>query len=262
LGGGLSISYDEVLEAKGRNSRLVCIQRINDNDLRKGTGGMDALLADANRAADHTVFVSAWLRDHHAAGWFDVRRPHSVICNGADPAVFHPFGARAWRAGEPLRIVTHHWSDNMAKGFRLYAELDDEIASGRVKGVELWVIGRWPREIRWRAARTFPACAGHELAALLRRCHVGITASQHEPGAMHPVEMLQCGMPLLYTADTGGTVELGEKFGVRVDGDLGGAIEAMCSAYESLRARVIAEGPSGDGMGMAYRKLVQSLLCR
>ena len=92
------------------------------------------LLAEANRAADHTVFVSDWLRDYHASRWFDLMRPHSVILNGADPSIFHPIGAATWKPGTPLRLVTHHWSDNMSKGFELYARIDEVIASGQPSG--------------------------------------------------------------------------------------------------------------------------------
>lgn len=261
LGGGLSFSYEDVLRAKENNPRLKCIQRINDNDVRKGTDKMDAHLAACNRAADHTVFVSAWLRDYHAARWFDVSRPHSVIHNGADPAVFHPFGARVWKPGEPLRIVTHHWSDNPAKGFAVYEAIDTAIANGELRDVEFRIVGRWPENIRWRAAKTFPACSGHKLAAVLRECHVAVTASRHEPGAMHPVEAMQCGLPLLYTADTGGTVELGQRFGVLLEDDFRNAIDQMRASYASLRNRILQEAPSGDTMCTAYRRIVQQLVC-
>ena len=99
LSGALAFSYDDVLRAKEKNPRLVCLQRINDNDARKGTNAMDRLLAEANRAADHTVFVSDWLRDYHASRWFDLMRSHSVILNGADPSIFHPIGAATWKLG-------------------------------------------------------------------------------------------------------------------------------------------------------------------
>lgn len=261
LSGGLNFSYDEVLAAKKKNPKLKCIQRINDNDIRKGTGEMDKMLAAANRAADHTVFVSGWLRDHHAERWFDVSKPHSVILNGADPAVFHPFGNKPWESGRPLRIITHHWSDNVAKGFDFYAELDELIATGKVRDVELWIVGRWPAKIQWKAAKTFPACSGHALAGILRQCHVEITASRFEPGAMHPVEALQCGLPLLYHPDTGGTVELGETFGVMFKESLPSSIEEMKSSYASLRDRVLADAPSGDLMCLNYRRIVQRLIC-
>jgi glycosyltransferase involved in cell wall biosynthesis len=260
LGGLLAFSYAEVAEAKRRRPRLRCIQRINDNDARKGTGGMDAEMASCNIAADHTVFVSSWLRDHHAERWFDASQPHSVIINGADPAVFHPFGNKPWQPGEALRLVTHHWSDNVSKGFDVYEEIDSLIASGRLPGVELWIIGRWPSSIRWRAARTFGPCAGRNLAGLLRQCHAAVTASRFEPGAMHPVESLQCGLPLLYHADGGGTLELGTKFGVLLRDDFPAAVEELKATYLDLRARLLREGPSGDGMCLKYRQLIQSIL--
>ena len=260
IGGPLEFSYDEIAAEKSRNPRLRCIQRINDNDIRKGTAAMDAHLAAANRAADHTVFVSSWLRDYHSARWFDAARPHSVLRNGADPAVFHPFGNAAWREGETFRLVTHHWSDNPAKGFDVYGEIDTLIADGRLPGVELWIIGRWPSAMRWKSARTFSACSGHRLAALLRQCHAAVTASRHEPGAMHPVEALQCGLPLLYTQDTGGTVELGEKFGVCLGDDFSASLDKLRAEYAALRGRLLSDGPAGDRMCLEYRLLIQSLL--
>lgn len=257
LSGALEFSYEEVAKAKLRNRRLRCIQRINDNDIRKGTDAMDALLAAANRAADHTVFVSGWLRDYHGERWFDQGRPHSVIRNGADPAVFHPFGNKPWREGEPFRIVTHHWSDNPAKGFDVYEQIDALIAEGKLPGVELWIVGRWPTRIQWRAARTFEACSGHRLAGLLRECHAAVSASRFEPGAMHPVEALQCGLPLLYTPDTGGTVDWGEKFGICADGDFASAIGRLKSEYANLREKLLRDGPAGDRMCLEYRQLIQ-----
>jgi glycosyltransferase involved in cell wall biosynthesis len=260
LRGELSIAYDEVRRAKEKNPRLRCIQRINDNDIRKGTTEMDRYLAECNLAADHTVFVSEWLRDYHAERWFDRSRPYSVIHNGADPSVFHPIGSRYWVPGEPLRLVTHHWSDNPSKGFPVYEAIDGAIASGKLPGVELWIVGRWPSGISWRAARTFPACSGHRLAAILRECHVAITASRHEPGAMHPAEAMQCGLPLLYTPDTGGTVELGRRFGVLLGEDFAESFEALRNRYADLRGLVLRDAPAGDSMCAAYRRIVQQLV--
>ena len=260
LGGQLAFSYADVRKKKASRPGLRCIQRINDNDVRKGTGEMDPALAEANLAADHTVFVSNWLRDYHGGKWFDRTKPHSVVINGADPAVFHPVGAARWKPGDPFRLVTHHWSDNMAKGFDVYSELDHLIADGRLPGVELWIAGRWPASIAWRSAKTFPACSGHALAALLRQCHAAVTASRYEPGAMHPVESLQCGLPLLYHPETGGTVELGRKFGVEISGGLVDAVGELMAAHDRLRSRVLMDAPSGDLMCLQYRRIIEQLL--
>ncbi len=236
------------------------LHRINECDLRKGTNEIDALLADANRVADHTVFISAWLRDYHAERWFDLARPHSVIPNGADDDVFNPRGGAEWKPGEPLRLVTHHWSDNPMKGFDVYAEIDGLIADGALPDTELWVVGRWPAAIEWRAARTFPPTTGTELADLLRQCHLYVTASRWEPGGMHHVEGAQCGLPVLYHEDGGGIVEAASRYGIGFRDDVAGAIGAARERYPELRRRVLPDSPSGAAMTAAYRELIDRLL--
>jgi len=255
-----SFGADDVGRYLQRYPGTPCLHRINDNDRRKGTTEMDALLARSNAVATHTVFVSEWLRDHHASSWFDVSCPHSVIEPGADPSVFHPLGQRPPGEGEPFRIVTHHWSPNWSKGFDIYAEVDEAIASGRLRGFELWVIGRWPQDLHWRSARTFAPASGQKLAALLRQCHLYISASRDEPGAMHVVEGLQCGLPLVYHPDSGGTVTMGRRYGVRIDGPVEGALDAARGRYLELRASLLAEPPSGDLMCLSYRRLIQRLI--
>jgi glycosyltransferase involved in cell wall biosynthesis len=260
VGGNVGFGADEIDAYRERHPATRCLHRINECDLRKGTNEVDALLAEANRVADHTVFISAWLRDYHAERWFDLSRPHSVIHNGADPAIFNPVGSEEPRADGPLRLVTHHWSDNPMKGFDVYQEVDRLIAAGELLGVELWVIGRWPQACDWRAARTFPPVTGPELADLLRRGHVYLTASRWEPGGMHHVEGAQCGLPVLYHEDGGGIVELASRYGIGYRDDVAGAIDEMRERYGELRRRVLEHAPSGDVMCAGYGELIQSLL--
>jgi glycosyltransferase involved in cell wall biosynthesis len=235
---------------------------VNENDQRKGTDHVDRLLAGANAVADHTVFISAWLRDYHAARWFDVRRPHTVVTNGADSRTFHPIGSAELGPDDTMRLVTHHWSDNWRKGFEVYAEIDRLIADGALPGTELWVIGRWPKDLEWRAARTFGPTHGVPLARLLRSCHVYVTASQWEPGGMHFIEGAQCGLPVLYHEDGGGIVEVAKAFGIGFRDDVRAAVLAMREHYAALRDAVLAQAPSGNAMCEAYARLVQHGIVR
>jgi glycosyltransferase involved in cell wall biosynthesis len=259
VGGNVSFGAGEIAAYKERRRGTRCLHRINECDLRKGTDEIDALLADANAVADHTVFISSWLRDYHADRWFDSARPHTVIHNGADPAVFHPIGSARFEAGT-LRVVTHHWSDNPMKGFDVYERVDRLIAAGELADVELWVIGRWPATSDWRAARTFPPATGRELAAQLRRCHVYLTASRFEPGGMHHVEGAQCGLPVLYHEDGGGIGEQAGRYGIAYGDDVQAAIGEARAAYDELRGRVLEHAPSGDRMCADYRAVLQRLL--
>ncbi len=250
----------EIIAHKQRHPRVQVIHRVNECDQRKGTSFMDPLLAEANAHADFTVFIAEWLREYHAARWFDTARPHDVIYNGADAGVFHPIGQQAWRGGEPVRVVTHHWSDNPLKGFDIYEEVDRLIAAGELPGFELWVIGRWPAGIHWKSARTFPPSAGRALAAQLRACHLYLTATRWEPCGMHHVEGAQCGLPLLYHEDGGGVVEAGLRYGIGFRDNVAAALLDARDRYTELRQQVLARLPSGDRMVLAYAEIIQRLL--
>ncbi|HLB33031.1 MAG: hypothetical protein A3F67_09745 [Verrucomicrobia bacterium RIFCSPHIGHO2_12_FULL_41_10] len=367
LSAGTSFGVEEVARLKEKYPQIPCIHRINDNDLRKESSEMDQLLERSNRVADHTVFVSAWLRDHHAARWFDASKAHSVIVPGADARFFHPidffrnstdtancgvapvlerivpspstttcgrldecgvgleFGLEQYEAYSPasksfvrlassvsttsrndgdeisapgassmlytlnscapstpctssvaaslerslivksgtdpfLRLVTHHWSDNWNKGFDIYQQIDELIALQTEKKFELWVIGRWPKEIRWKSARTFPPASGAQLAMLLRQCHGYVSASRYEPGAMHVAEGLQCGLPLLYHRDSGGTVEQGLRYGMEIQENLETTLTTFAEKLPDLRQKLLADPPSGSKMAMEYQQLLQRLI--
>ena len=77
---------------------------------------------------------------------------------------------------------------------------------------------------------------------------------------MHPVEGLQCGLPLLYDRETGGTVELGRKYGLELSEDVAESVRRIRDAYEVLREKVLVDPPSGDAMCLSYRRLIQRLI--
>ena len=129
---------DEIKKFKRGHRSVRCVHRINECDQRKGTDYVDKLLRDANKVADCTVFISEWLKDYFATRWFDLKRPHKVVPNGADPEIFHPDSEAGYVPGDTFRLVTHHWSDNWMKGFKVYQEVDRMIARWRVGWVRVY----------------------------------------------------------------------------------------------------------------------------
>jgi glycosyltransferase involved in cell wall biosynthesis len=252
--------FDDVQAFKRANPRVQVLLRINECDKRKKTTHMDQWLAQWESISDHTYFISKWLRDHHAMNWFDKKRSHSCIYNGADPRVFHPVGASTYDGSGPLRIVTHHWSDNPMKGYPDYQKLDSQIATGDIKDVEFLVIGRWPADINWQVTETHGSAHGKTLADLLRSCHVYLTGSRWEPCGMHHVEGIQCGLPVIYHGDGGGIVELARRYGIQYSDDLGTAIEQMRDSYENYRKTVLSDPPrSGDEMCLRTIDIIQKM---
>ena len=250
----------EIRSYKESSPDIKVIHRINECDQRKATDFIDDLLKNANLVADHTVFISGWLRDYFVERWFNPKHHHSVIYNGADTKIFHPIGSAAYDHGQTMRIVTHHWSDNPMKGFPVYKKLDNLIADRDLEGFEFWVIGRWPENLKWRSAKTFQPANGEKLASLLRQCHLYITASLWEPCGMHHVEGAQCGLPLVYHADGGGIVEAGEKYGMEYRDNLKDVLLKAREEYPRLRQRVLENMTSGDRMCFEYFRIIQQLL--
>ena len=236
------------------------LHRINECDQRKGTDFMDELLRQTSELADHTVFIAEWLKDYFANRWFESSRPHSCIYNGADPAVYHPYGTSLPTVGAPARIVTHHWSDNPMKGFDIYEKVDHLIADGELPGFILRVIGRWPKSIKWRSAELFGPMTGIPLARRLRESHLYLTASRWEPCGMHHVEGAQCGLPLVYHEDGGGIVEAGLKYGMGYRADPSDALREVARLLPEYRRKVFSQMPSGDRMAMDYADLCRMLL--
>ena len=257
-----SFGIKDILEFRQNNPTVKIIHRINECDKRKNTNFIDEILCDANSMADHTVFISEWLKEYFQARWFDRSRSNCTIYNGADVSVFHPVGGSQLETDGPLRLVTHHWSANPMKGFPLYKMIDDMIANGKLPGTELWIIGQWPADIEWRSARTFGPVSGGKLANLLRQCHVYITASLWEPCGMHHVEGAQCGLPLLYHEDGGGIVEAGRRYGISFrEETVAEAIAEIRCSYKKMRKKVLTQMPDGSMMANEYVRIVQQLMC-
>ena len=251
---------EELRVFRKAHPKVPILHRINECDQRKGTNDIDELLRQTSELADHTVFIAEWLRDYFAAKWFDTSRPHSCIYNGADPTFYHPFGTSLPKQGEPLRIVTHHWSDNPLKGFDIYESVDRMISEGRLPGFVLRVIGRWPKSIQWKSAELFGPMTGRRLADNLRECHIYLTASRWEPCGMHHVEGAQCGLPLVYHEDGGGIVEAGKKYGVGYRDDPSMALREVSAKLPEFRRRILQQMPSGDRMAMDYADICRILM--
>jgi hypothetical protein len=252
------MSLEQIRDYKESHPHVRVIHRLNEADKHRSSSHLDELQQRASALSDYSIFVSEWLLNYHA--WFEKSRPHRVIHSGADDRVFRlPSEPRA--PTSPFRLVTHHWSNNWAKGFEEYLKIDELIHKGALLDTELWVIGRWPAGITWRSARLFPPCTGKRLASLLHQCDLYVTASRFEAGAMHHVEAAQCGLPVLYHLDSGGTVEVAAPYGIAFDSDsLQGAIAQGRQNIMELRAGVLPHRPSGTRMCEHYRRAFEQAL--
>lgn len=196
--GSISV-VDAIRYKKSVNGRKVnLVLRVNENDARKGTKGVDEAIRAVSQEMDHVVFVSEWLQNYfHPMSW---RTKTSHIHNGVDTEVFK---TSAKLDNDKVNIVTHHWSDNFLKGFDVYDELDKWI--GRNEDFTFTYIGR--DRGSFRNTRVIKPLFGKSLGEELGRYDVYVSASRFDPGPNHIIESLSCGIPTYVHEQGGGCVE-------------------------------------------------------
>jgi len=174
------------------------IFRVNENDARKGTNGVDSTVRMLSDLCDHTVFVSKWLQDYFSSLG---TKSSSYIHNGVDTDIFK---INEKLGGKKINIVTHHWSDNYMKGFDIYEKIDSWLDS-RGDQFTFTYIGR--ERGTFRNCRVIKPLFGNQLGQELGKYDVYVSGSRYDPGPNHVIESIACKIPTYVHIDGGGGVE-------------------------------------------------------
>ena len=198
------------------NKETLVAHRFNECDERKNTKYVNKYLINANKVADHSIFVSTWLKELYQDQGFN-RTNTNVIYAGADKKVFNSKNYKVWDQVEKLKIVTHHWGANWNKGFEIYQKLDDLL------GIDMWknkisftYIGNIPKKFQFKNSEHISPMSGLELAKEIKKHHIYITGSLNEPSGNHHIEASQCGLPVMYI-NSGGVKEYCNNFGIEYE---------------------------------------------
>jgi len=202
------IPLEDIRRYRAKNSKCRVVHRINENDAHRGGGKLDEQIANANRlVADHTVWVSTWLKDYFHEKYRFIASQSTVIPNGADRSIFDP-PEHPRLIHAPLSIVTHHWSDNRLKGYDTYCHVAKWCAQNPTIAT-MTLIGRvpvmhyaWPTQTKIFGPRTT-----QELPGLLCKHDLYISDAYAEPGGNHMQEALSCGLVPLVGKSTGSCLE-------------------------------------------------------
>jgi glycosyltransferase involved in cell wall biosynthesis len=206
----------EAIAAHKRLYRHVkVLHRVNECDARNNSvNNINHQLIQANSIADHTIFISEWLRSHLAKQGLQPTSSE-VIYNGCRLDWFYPIENKPQslvNIGRKIRLVTHHWSDNRLKGFDLYDALDKFVEKN--PQYEFTYIGRYNKSYTPQNTRIIPPMYGPELGNELRKHDVYVTASRNEPCGLHHIEAAASGLPVLFHTDSGGIYEGAIKTGL------------------------------------------------
>lgn len=191
-------------EAAKHNKKVTIIQRVNECDARKGTSNVDEMLQQCSEYVDKTVFVSEWMKEYHLSKGWRCKDNH-VLVNGVSD--FYKPGKKIDNG--KINIVTHHWSDNVMKGFDYYEMIDD--ICGKRDDITFTYIGR--ERGTFKNTIVIPPLFGEDLAKQLGKYDLYVTASRFDPGPNHVLEAIASGITVFAYKEGGGACEFaGEEF--------------------------------------------------
>ena len=196
--------------------------------------GTDAYVAELNkRFADSTIAISHATIDMYRSIGIELRDAR-VVYNGTDAAIFHPNGRERFDRSRRTRLIAVSWSDNPRKGGPFLRWLERELDWDRY---ELTFVGR--TQETFERATVIPPIASGELADLLRRQDVFVTATENDAYSNALVEALCCGLPAIYL-DSGGSSEAVKEagFGFTEWDEVPALLERLRDEYEDLQGRI------------------------
>lgn len=207
-------AYEAFIARRSLPNQPKIVARINENDARKGTTGVDEMMMNLVHHSDGAVYVSNWLKDYYDERWLvpSMRQSHdnaAVIINGVDKEIFRIYGGIKIFDHVELCVRAHHWSSHVLKGFDFY-NLIDEFAD-KNDWCKFHYIGRDRRTFKGKNTIITPAChgkvLGHALGNQTSLYEIYISASRHDPGPNHCIEAIACGLETYAHVDGGGAVE-------------------------------------------------------
>jgi glycosyltransferase involved in cell wall biosynthesis len=257
-----TFSIKDLKKYKRRYPKVKIIHRVNETDKAKNTSQIDKLRLEANECSDAVVFVSEWVKDYYLGKGFNGRTPYTIIRSGADESIFNSRGYRPWQKGTPLKIVTHHWSDNLMKGADIYQSFDGLLENPWMRErFEFTYIGRAPVGTKFRFARLLSPLSGETLAREIKDHHVYLTAARWEACAMHPLEGAACGLPLLFIDEGGGVLECCRGFGLEFSANsFAAALFEMLDKYHGFQEKMPEFPYNAAQMNKRYEQLISDLL--
>ncbi len=241
------------------NPNAVVVHRINECDERKQTTGLNDFYLRASEVANKVVFVSEWLKNIFLDLGMSSNKS-SVILSGSDKDIFNNINSSTWKKDSKLKLITHHWSANLNKGYAVYKQLDDLISTKKWKDkIEFTYIGNISDEFNLLNTKIISPKEGDELAKILKDSHVYVTGSINEPSGNHHIEGAQCGLPILFL-DSGGTTEYCRDFGLGFTDDFELKLEQIIADYDLYRKKMDQYPLNSEIMSEEYLTLFKNLV--
>jgi hypothetical protein len=243
-------------------SRIV--HRFNENDAHRHPSknlGLDSMHIIANKNADYSVFVSSYLESYFKSLGLEPKNSR-VIWNCSDRRIFNSEGCEIRKPSDPIRVVTHHWSNNLYKGFPVYKKVQD-FCNSNPSIANFKFMGRKLKGYIYDQNHISPK-THKEIPSFLKNNDIYLTASIAEPGGNHIMEGFSCGLIPFVGSNTGSCVEYtnGANF---IFNDVKDILDKLTSLHEDYDEYLEAKRkainfskntlPSAEDMAKEYTRI-------
>lgn len=193
-------TFDQIYDNKVKNGKGKIVYRVNDCDVTRVRKSLEPVVLQCFDRIDHFIFNSEFIKQYYFDKYPQFNRKRfSIIYNTSDGDKFYP---KKRGLNKRIRLVTHHWSDNINKGYDYYHKLY-ELSKTR-DDIEMVFIGRKFNDNYPDHPKIVGPLKGMELANALRDCDMYVTGSIFDACPMHVLEGLAAGLPMLYIDHEGG----------------------------------------------------------
>ena len=250
---------DEIIDYKKQNPSVKIIHRVNECDIKRDKSiNIDPKLIKTMQIADHVIFISKWLQNYFIKKYKVKIKNYSCILNGCNSNYFFP-NKNINLNKNKIKIITHHWSNNYLKGFEIYNKLDEILP--RNKNIEFTFVGRYNKKYKPKNIKLISPKSDMELANIIRKHDIYLTATQNEPCGMHHLEGLSCGLPILYFKGGGAIKEacdgVGEEF-QNID-DFLIKLKLLVDNYEIYRNKIDYNFLSSNRCSKEYIEIIEKI---
>jgi glycosyltransferase involved in cell wall biosynthesis len=190
------------------NKHAKIIARINDCDITRTVTNItsrEMKIKKYHNEINGYIYNSHFIKNYYLNKFEDLQfrqKNHCVIVNGCDQELFI---SKEKKINNKFKIVTHHWSPNLNKGYKTY--LDIWKYCKKSPDFEFVFIGKHVPDM-FKEVNIIGPYAKEELVNALNDCHIYITDSRYDSCPNHVLEAISCGLPILYSNVTGGAREL------------------------------------------------------
>lgn len=236
---------DEIVNYRNKIKKGKIIIRVNDCDKTRPDvtkeRSREFKIMQNYSDIDLFIFNSDFIKEYYMNKYDKLKDiNYRVIYNGGNNEILKP--RENYTKRKCLKIVTHHWSDNINKGYETYYKLH-KFFENRTD-YEFIFVGRKFND-NYKDVPVRGPYKGQELADVLKSCDIYVTDSKWDSCPMHVVEALLCGLPILYTSCEGGGKNLCELPNEKVGEsfldfpDLINKIEIISENYALYRSNIL-----------------------